>query len=254
MKVSIITICLNNKKNISNTIESVISQTHKDIEYIVIDGGSSDGTLEIINSYKSDIDIIISEKDNGIYSAMNKGIAKASGEVLGILNSGDVYHDNKVIKSIVNFFRGSEAELIYGHSLVFDKNRLNIVRKNISPVYKKNLMKLGWFPSHQSIFYKTSVFSKYGNYNEVYKIASDYEFLLRMIYVHNIKPIRINLFVIKFYLGGASSKSFKNIYYSNIECINAWNDNNLKMPFYTIPFKILRKLVQNLLQIVRVKK
>lgn len=254
MKISIVTICLNNEKNLKQTIESVLSQNYENIEYIVIDGGSSDGTLEILDLFSTSIDVLVSETDNGIYSAMNKGISRASGEIVGILNSGDVYYDNKVLTNIADCFHNTKAELIYGHSLVFDRTKSRVVRKNISPAYNENLMKRGWFPSHQSIFCKTSVFKKCGFYNESYKIASDYEFLLRVINVYKIEPFRLNLFIIKFYLGGVSSKNLRNIYLSNLECYSAWKDNNLKMPMYTIPLKILRKTFQNLLQLISFEK
>ena len=248
MKISIITICLNKKKVIEDTIVSVLSQKYSNIEYIIIDGGSSDGSIDIINTYSQKIDHIISEPDDGIYSAINKGLKIATGEVIGLLHAGDLFYDNDVLSKIKVFFKENDSELIYGHSVVFDEDRDKLIRKNISPIFKDNLMKFGWFPSHQSVYLKASVFEKCGYYNEDYKIAGDYEFLLRVIHVFKFKAHRIDSFLVKFYLGGVSSKNIMSLMESNYECYKAWKDNNLKISFYTLPLKLLRKLRQNFLQ------
>ena len=190
------------------------------------------------------IDYFISERDTGIYNAINKGIGAATGDIVGLLHAGDVYSDFDVLANVNDAFVRHDTEIVYGHSLVFDKNRNRIVRKNISPVYKESLMKFGWFPSHQSTFFKSSVFSNYGSYNENYKISADYEFLLRLLHVNKIKPVMIDLFIVKFYLGGASSKNIFSVFKSNYECYRAWKKNKLRVPIYTIPLKILRKIMQ----------
>ena len=246
MKISIITICLNRKKDIKETIESVLSQNYSNIEYILIDGGSTDGSLEIINSYSEKIDHVISESDNGIYSAINKGLKIATGEVVGLLHAGDLFYDDNVLSKIQVFFKEHESKLIYGHSEVFGIKRDKLVRKNISPAYNDNLMRFGWFPSHQSIYFKTSVFAKCGYYNEDYKIAGDYEFLLRVLLVFKLQATMIDIFVVKFYLGGASSKNTISLIQSNYECYKAWKNNNLNLAIYTIPLKIFRKMRQHL--------
>ena len=242
MKISIITICLNRHKVIRETIESVLSQNYNNIEYIVIDGGSSDGSLEIINSYSSKIDRVVSEPDSGIYSAINKGLKLATGEVIGLLHAGDLFYDNNVLSIITKSFKDLESDLIYGHSAVFGKTRDRLVRENISPSYKENLLRFGWFPSHQSIYFKASIFNKYGYYNEGYKIAGDYEFLLRALYVYKLRANMVDIFIIKFYLGGASSKNLLSLFESNYECYKAWKMNNLSLPFYTLPLKVFRKI------------
>jgi len=247
LKISIITISLNNHSVISQTIESVILQTFKNIEYIVIDGGSTDGSVEIISSFESKINCFITETDMGIYNAINKGITLANGDIIGLLHAGDVFYDAQVLSKVHASFVTNDAEIIYGHSIVLNKNRNKIVRRNISPKYKDNLLKFGWFPSHQATFYKSSVFSKYGLYDERYNIAADYEFLLRMLYVHKLRPIMVDFFVLKFFLGGKSSKSVFNVLESNVEVYKAWKKNNLGIPFYTIPLKLLRKLSQKIM-------
>ena len=253
MKISIITVCFNQQKKISETIESVLSQNYKDIEYILIDGGSTDGSLEIINDYSSDMDCLISEPDNGIYSAINKGLSKATGDIIGLLHAGDLFYDNNVISNVVSCFKQGDFDLIYGHSVVYSEDRKKIIRKNVSPKYKDNLMKFGWFPSHQSIYLKSSVFDQCGNYNEDYKIAADYEFLLRVLLVHKLKAKRLDMFLLKFHLGGVSSKNIMSVVESNYECFIAWKNNNLTIPFYTLPLKIIKKIIQIIFQFFRVQ-
>ena len=253
MKISIITICLNRHKVIRETIESVLSQNYNNIEYIVIDGGSSDGSLETINSYSSNIDCLISEPDNGIYQAINKGLSRVTGDVVGLLHAGDLLYDNNVISNVVGRFKQYDSDLIYGHSVVYAEDRKKIIRKNVSPKYKDNLMKFGWFPSHQSIYLKSSVFDQCGDYNEDYKIAADYEFLLRVLLVHKLKAKRLDMFLLKFHLGGVSSKNIMSVVESNYECFIAWKNNNLTIPFYTLPLKIIKKIIQIIFQFFRVQ-
>jgi glycosyltransferase involved in cell wall biosynthesis len=242
MKISIITICLNRKNEIRETIESVLSQTYSNIEYILIDGGSTDGSLEIINSYSKEIDHVLSEPDKGIYNAINKGLKLSTGDVIGLLHAGDLFYNKNVLSIIQSSFKSHESDLIYGHSVVHKKMRDKLVRKNISPPYKENLMHLGWFPSHQSIYFKASVFDKCGFYNEEFKIAGDYEFLLRVLHVFKLRATMVNIFVIKFYLGGASSKNLISLIESNYECYKAWKINKLSLPFYSLPLKVVRKI------------
>ena len=253
MKVSIITVCFNQQKNISETIESVLSQNYNNIEYILVDGSSSDGSLEIINDYSSNIDCLISEPDNGIYNAINKGLLKVTGDIVGLLHAGDLFYDNNVISNVVNCFKQGDCDLIYGHSVVYTEDRKKIIRKNVSPKYKDNLMKFGWFPSHQSIYLKSSVFDQCGDYNEDYKIAADYEFLLRVLLVHKLKAKRLDMFLLKFHLGGVSSKNIMSVVESNYECFIAWKNNNLTIPFYTLPLKIIKKIIQIIFQFFRVQ-
>ena len=254
MKISIITVCFNQHKNISETIESVLSQNYNNIEYILIDGGSSDGSLEIINDYSSNINFLLSEPDNGIYNAINKGLLKVTGDIVGLLHAGDLFYDNNVISSVVSCFKQSNSDLIYGHSVVYSEDRKKVIRKNVSPKYKDNLMKFGWFPSHQSIYLKSSVFDQCGYFNEDYKIAADYEFLLRVLLVHKFKAERLDMFLLKFHLGGVSSKNIMSVVESNYECFIAWKHNNLNISFYTLPLKITRKIFQTIFHFLGMNK
>ena len=181
MKISIITVCLNSEKTIERTIKSVITQKYRDIEYILIDGNSKDKTIDIINKYKSSISKIISEKDNGIYSAINKGLKLATGEVISILHADDYYINDKVLNDIAEKFKIDQNLQCYiGTTLMKRKENSEILRK-YSPInFKKWMMYLGISPPHPSMFLKRSVYKKYGFYKEDYKIASDFEFYLRI--------------------------------------------------------------------------
>ena len=244
MKISIITICYNNETEIADTIESVLSQTYPAIEYIVIDGASKDNTLKIANRYADKISKIISEPDRGIYDAINKGIRAATGEVLGLIHAGDALYDTTVIEKIANHFKTHDIEAMYGHSKIFTADGQKVVRVNKSPEYRDELFKRGWFPSHQSFYAKRKLFERFGDYNLKYRIAADYELLFRFMFLHKIKVKRLDEFIVKFKLGGTSTKSIRNIIRLNQECAQAWKDNGLRIPFYTIPLKLGRKINQ----------
>lgn len=244
MKISIITIAFNNEKEIAQTIESVVNQTYNGIEYIIIDGGSKDGTLDVIKKYQNSIYKVISEPDKGIYDAINKGIKNATGDIIGLIHAGDELYDNNVIEKVVRCFSESKIDALYGHSKILSEDGSKVVRINKSPEYNESLFRNGWFPSHQSFYAKRELFDKLGLYNLKYRIAADYELLLRFLYIRKVNVKLLDEYIIKFKVGGTSTKSVKNIIKLNKECINAWNDNGIKMPFYTIPLKLLRKIKQ----------
>jgi glycosyltransferase len=243
MKISVITICFNNEKDIRPTLESVVNQTYSDIEYIIVDGASKDNTLKIVDDYKDKITKIISEPDKGLYDAINKGIRKATGDIVGLIHAGDQLHDQYVIEKIARHFEKNDIDMCYGHSKIMNENDM-VVRVNKSPAYKPSLMKWGWMPSHQSFYAKRKLFEQYGCYNLKYKIAADYELLLRFIYFNRLKAALLDDFIVRFSLGGTSTKGIKNIYLQNRECRAAWKNNGYDAPFYTIPMKLLRKIPQ----------
>lgn len=245
MKISIITVVFNNEATISTAIESVLNQTYQAIEYIIIDGKSTDGTMKIVNHYTSSIAKIISEPDKGIYDAMNKGIQLATGEVIGILNSDDVYADNNVLHTVMNEFRDASVDVIYGDLVYVKNNDLNqVVRKWKSESYYKNFFEDGHVPPHPSLFIRKKVYDKVGGFNQAMRLAADYEFMLRLFKLHTFKSKYINRLFVKMRLGGATNGSLKNIINGNKEILRAWQINNLKAPLLLMPKRMFKRLTQ----------
>lgn len=246
MKISLITVVYNNEKKIRETIESVLSQKNIDLEYIIIDGASNDNTLNIINEYADRISLVISEKDEGIYDAMNKGVNKATGDIIGILNSDDIFYDEYVLNNLCRvFINNPKVDIVYGNILYVDYNNTNkIIRNWISKDYTSNFFKNANVPPHPSTFVKKSVYEKVGNYNQKYHNASDYDFLFRILEIHKITSKYINSYFVKMRVGGASNNSIKNILRQNSAIINIWKDNGVSLPFYFFPIKLIKKLKQ----------
>ena len=206
MKVSIITIVYNNVNTIASCIESVQGQTYDDIEHIVIDGKSNDGTIDIIRKFEKNIDVFVSEKDNGLYDALNKGIKKSTGDIIGILHSDDMFYSPQTISNVVNRMENINADLLYGNGVYVERaNTGNIKRVYASKPFKKRYLKYGWIPLHTTIFVKSEVFDKYGMYDEGYSIASDYDISLRWFLNPAIKKTFLNEFIVKMRLGGKST-------------------------------------------------
>jgi len=245
LKVSIITITYNSELTLRDTIESVIHQSYSNIEYIIIDGQSTDGTLQIVDSYKNNITTLVSEKDNGLYDALNKGIALATGDIIGIIHSDDFYTDNFVIENIVKTFEQNNADAVYADLYYVDRDDANkIFRKWKSGNYKHGQFLNGWMPPHPTFFAKKSCYDKYGSFNLSLVSAADYELMLRFIHKHKIKLAYLPEFIIKMRVGGKSNISLKNRIRANNEDRKAWKINNLKPHFYSLYLKPLRKIIQ----------
>lgn len=246
MKISIITVVYNNEKTIKDALNSVLGQTYKDIEYIIVDGKSNDKTVSIIKEYKNKLGCFISEKDFGIYDAMNKGINAATGDVIGILNSDDLYQDTNVIETVMNQFNQNPSiDIVYGDLVYVKSDNVNkVVRNWKSNPYYNSFFENGNVPPHPSLFVKKSVYEKAGLFNLDFKLAADYEFMLRIFKKYNFNSKYINRVIVKMRLGGATNQSFSNIIRQNIEIINAWNHNELKLPFLLMPLRIIKRLIQ----------
>lgn len=203
MKVSIITVCYNAQDTIEKTIKSVVSQTYKDIEYLVIDGLSQDNTTSIINKYATDISYFVSEKDYGIYNAMNKGIQRSTGDILYFLNANDYLFDNNVIEDVVNHFKKTKAKIIFGDMSFINDNGKEKERRSFELVDKLFLTNENL--CHQGIFYKKEVFSTCGVYNENYRLLADYNLNLKAIIKKRLKTCHIKRTVAKFTLEGQSN-------------------------------------------------
>lgn len=243
MKISIITPSFNSEKTIENTIKSVLNQTYKDIEYIIIDGGSKDNTLAIINKYKSRITEVISEPDKGIYDAMNKGIKLATGEVVGILNSDDLYFDEYVVENVVKVFKENPIDCLWGNLVYFKNDSNKFIRIWKGGKYKPGIFKTGWVPPHPTFFVKKEIYKKYGYFRLDFPIAADYELMLRFLEKYKIKGYYLPRFLVKMRVGGTSNK-LKNIIKGNLECIRAWKENNLRICILTPILRILRRIFQ----------
>ena len=227
---------------IKQCIESVLAQNHTDLEYVVVDGGSTDGTLEIINQYKDRIATIISEKDNGLYDAMNKGIKAATGEVVGILNSDDIFYDNTILSKISEAFDKDEIDATIA-DIVFLKRGSDhkVARKYSAKKWKPARFAWGYMPPHPSFFIKRSLLSKFGLYNTDYRIGADYELLIRYLLVNKIKWKYLPIITTKMSLGGTSTQGFKSLFTINKEIAKACKENNVFSNYVMIYSKYLFK-------------
>ena len=245
MKISVITVCLNSSKTIEKTIISVINQNYKNIEYIIIDGGSKDNTNEIVKKYKNNISKFISENDNGIYSAINKGIKLATGEIVSILHSDDYYFNSEVLSEVVDYFKvNKHLECLIGTTLMKRKSSDNILRK-YSPInFKKWMFYFGISPPHPSLFLKNSLYQKFGLYEEKYKIAADFEFYLRLFLINKINyKFTKSKYVVMNY-GGKSTFSLKSNLVSSKEILSSFKDNKLYNNWFLILLRFPVKLLQ----------
>jgi len=241
MKISIITIVYNREKFIADCIESVINQTYPQVEYLVIDGGSTDGTQSKIEAYRDKIDYYISEKDEGIFDALNKGIKNATGDIIGILNSDDFFSNSQVLSEIALAFQNSKADLVYAKGLFVDKDKPEKIKRMYpSNPFRKWFLSFGWIPLHTTIFVKKEVFEQYGLYNPGYTIASDYEISLRWFQNDEIKKFFLDKWVVKMRLGGLSTSAKLQIKKSkeDLRIIRRYKLNGL----FTLAFKIGRKV------------
>jgi len=247
LKISIITVVWNNKKTIKDAIESVLGQTYKDIEYIIIDGASSDGTVEVVKSYGNKISKFLSEPDNGLYDAMNKGIALATGDVVGILNSDDFYIDNGVIERVMKEFEKSQADSVFADLVYVKSDNLNkVVRYYDSSHFTPQKFAYGWMPAHPTFFVRRWVYEKYGLFRTDLKIAADFDILARFLYTHKISYSYMKEVLVKMRLGGVST-SLSSIWINNIEQLRICRQNSID----TNIFKIISKYPSKLMGFVR---
>lgn len=243
MKVSIITVCFNSELTIKETINSVINQTYNDIEYIIIDGKSTDNTLNIIKKYSNRVNVLISEKDDGLYHAMNKGVSLATGDVIGILNSDDLFYSKNTIKNVLKYFIEDEKiKILYGNIIFFNSLTGKVTRFWKSKSYYKSFFEHGNIPPHPSVFIKKEIYSK-NKFNTNFKIAADYEFLLRLLKKTNITSKYINENIVRMREGGISTTA-KNLFFQNIEVFKSWQCNNLTIPWYFFILRIYKKIKQ----------
>lgn len=223
MKISIVTACYNSATTIRDTLRTIQMQTHQDIEHIVIDGGSTDGTLEILEQNKQHIAYLTSEPDNGLYDAMNKGISKATGDVIGLLNSDDLFANQWALSHVQEALADESVDACYGDLVYVNHDNINqVARYWKSSVYSPDLFAKGWVPAHPTFYVKKRVHEQHGMlFNVDYKLAADYDVLFRLLFSHGIKTTYIPEVMVKMRLGGATNKSLKNIVNQNKEIMRA---------------------------------
>lgn len=246
MKISVVTIVYNNKNSLRSCIESVRKQTYNNIEHIVIDGGSTDGTLEVIKEYQNRLDYVISERDKGLYDALNKGIHKCTGDIIGILHSDDLYYEKDTLKKVAQIFKGTDADLVYAKGKYVDREDISKVKRLYpSKEYKLQFLNYGWIPLHTTIYVKKEVFEKYGLYDLKYSIASDYDISLRWFKNDQIKKVFLDEWVVKMRLGGKSTTASLQKKKSS-EDLKIIKKHGLRGKF-TLACKIGRKIPQYLI-------
>jgi len=244
-KVSIITVVFNSEKTISQCINSVLEQDYNQVEYIIIDGKSTDQTTKIIDTFSNRIDKYVSEKDGGIYEALNKGFKMATGDLIGILHSDDVFASNQVVSKIVERFNGQHLDAVYGDLVYVNKdNTEQVIRYWKAGDYRDGLFLYGWMPPHPTFFARKNVYEKYGYFNTLLECAADYELLLRLIHKHKIKIHYLPEVLTKMRIGGQSNASFNNRIKAYSEDKKAWKLNQLKPHVFTGILKPLRKVLQ----------
>ena len=244
MKISIITVSYNRVQTIEKTIQSLISQEYENIEYIVIDGNSNDGTQEIIEKYQDHISYYLCEQDQGMYDAINKGIRAATGEIIGLLHSDDQFYDNQVLTKVINTFISSKhIEGVYGNGIyISNDNKEKLIRNRIGGEYSFDKLKKGWLPLHTTLFIKKDLINMYGDYNTSFKIASDTEFILRFLYKHKITVKYLDTYIVKMKMGGLSTDKSRAIQVlkEDLKIYSLFFNNSFKVVFR----KKLNALVQ----------
>ncbi|HMH32728.1 MAG TPA: glycosyltransferase family 2 protein [Puia sp.] len=244
MKVSIITVTYNSETTIAQTLASVREQDHPFIEHIIVDGLSTDGTLKIVHNFAHVVKVI-SEKDEGIYDAMNKGIAAATGDVIGILNSDDVYVNSQVISTVAAAFEDGAVDSCYADLQYVQHDDMNkVVRTWKSGPFTRRSFYWGWMPPHPTFFVRKKVYEKIGLFNRQLKSAADYEMMLRILLKNGLSARYIPQVLVKMRTGGMSNASLLNRVRANREDRLAWKLNGLDPYFFTLYLKPLRKISQ----------
>jgi len=228
MKISIITVCYNSGKTIGHTLQSVREQTYDDIEHIIVDGCSNDNTLEIIKAKGSHVSKFVSEKDGGIYDAMNKGIAMATGEIIGFINADDFYASSYVLAKVVAALKNSSVDACYGDlCYVGQSDTSTVVRYWKSTNFHRTAFEIGWCPPHPTFFVRREIYERFGGFDLTYRIAADFELMMRFLEVHQIRATYISEVLVNMRVGGTTNRSMMNIIKQNIEILRALKSHSL---------------------------
>jgi glycosyltransferase involved in cell wall biosynthesis len=244
LKISLITVAYNAEKTIEKTIQSVLNQDYCDIEYILIDGDSGDGTMGIVNKYRNKIAVIISEKDNGMYDGINKGIALATGEIVGILNADDIFANCHILSEVASvFIRNGDAESLIG-DIAFLNGEGKPIRYYSARKWRPSKFVWGFMPPHPSFYCKRELFTQFGNYRTDFEIAADFELLIRFLKVNDVPFFYLPMLMVKMSIGGKSTKNFNSTIKINQEIKKACSLNNLDTNYFMLYSKYLWKLFE----------
>lgn len=244
LKISIVTPTYNSQRTIVHTLASIKRQNYRNLQHILIDGGSTDNTLELARKYALQNSISISEPDTGVYSALNKGIGLADGDIIGFLHSDDVFASDDILLTMAKKFTDTQCELAYGHlEYVHEKDATKVVRKWRTREFRKNWFRYGWMPPHPTVFVRKDVYQRFGLFDESYKISGDYEFLLRIMFSGNVDALYLEKAIVSMRLGGISNRSIGNLFEKTLEDMRAMRVHGLN-PVVGILGKNLSKIPQ----------
>ena len=245
MKVSVITVCYNSARTIADTLRSVAEQSHPDVEHIVVDGGSGDGTLAIIARTPNRVTRLVSEPDRGIYDAMNKGLALATGDIVGFLNSDDVYADAECVAEIVRGFTNEGTEACYGDVLfVAEDDPTRVVRYWRAGVYRSELFLHGWMPPHPTFYVLRNIYERTGGFNLDYRLQADFEMAIRLVEIRGLRMRYIPRTLVRMRMGGASNASIANVIRGNLEAYRAARKHGLPVTPLFVLKKVLSRVPQ----------
>jgi glycosyltransferase involved in cell wall biosynthesis len=245
MRISIITVCLNSEKTILHSLNSVVSQNYKNIEHILVDGGSNDKTISILKKYKFKNKKIIFTKGESLYESLNIGIKKSTGDLISILHSDDIYNSHNTLSKVAKYAKNSKQKIFFGNVIYFNKKNFSkVIRYYPAFGFKKEKLIYGNMPPHTGSFYKKEIFKKYGYYDKSYKIAGDFEHLLRLIYIKKIKFKILNFVITRMRTGGLSSKNINSFIIINNEIIKSFKTHYINSNFFNILLRIPSKIIQ----------
>ncbi len=244
LKVSIITVCFNAADTIESTITSVLNQTYKNIQYIIIDGKSTDNTMDVVNKFTTKISKVVSEADNGLYDAINKGIALSNGDVVGLLNADDIFYNDTIIETIVNNFNYNSTIMTLFGDVAFINNSNKITRHYSSKNWMPFYLRFGVMPPHPSFYCRRELFSKHNNYRTDFKIAADFELLLRFLLINKVNYKYINEIVVLMKLGGLSTKNWFSHRTITREITKACQLNGIYTNYLFVSFRYIFKAMQ----------
>ena len=244
-KISIVTVCFNSANTIRGTLSAVAGQRNVDFEHVVVDGASSDDTLEIVREFTPRVAHLISEPDRGLYDAMNKGLAAATGDIVGYLNSDDVYADDEVLQKVARVFADGGIDACYGDLVYVQKDDMSrVVRYWRSRPYSPGLIEHGWMPAHPTFFVKRSILQKLGGFDIRYRYQADYELMVRLFLKERISSAHIPEVLVRMRTGGHTNGSIRNIVKGNLEAYRSCRENGIKVS----PLFILQKMASRLPQ------